>query len=227
MTAYNVSLGPPVIWRLLFAFVFLGYLATYICFIFFANILVYNLLFFIVFWLSLHLDEFMKVFPFFDAGQCAAMTCRNRKVQLQTYTKISSKLQFFHERQNCSSWICFWHIVEFFCKLIFSYILLTHGDIEVNPGPKKNCSTNFSFCHWNLNSLSAHNYVKLSSLQAYNSVYKHDVICLSETYLDNSVLSDESDLNFPGYKLVRADYPGNVKRGGVCIYFKESLSTRF
>ena len=104
---------------------------------------------------------------------------------------------------------------------------ITHGDIEVDPGPKKNCSTNFSFCNWNLNSLSAHNYVKLSSLQAYNSVYKHDVICLSETYLDNSVLSDESDLNFPGYKLVRADYPGNVKRGGVCIYFKESLSIRF
>ena len=101
-----------------------------------------------------------------------------------------------------------------------------HGDIEVNPGPKKNSSTSFSFCHWNLNSLIAHNYGKLSSLQAYNSVYKHDVICRSETCLDNSVPSDESDLNFPGYKLVRADYPENVK-GGVCIYFKESLSIRF
>ena len=131
------------------------------------------------------------------------------------------------ERQNCSSRICFWLIVEFFCNFIFLLHFITHGDIEVDPGPKKNCSTNFSFCHWNLNSLSAHNYVKLSSLQAYNSVYKHDVICLSETYLDNSVLSDERDLNFPGYKLVRADYPGNVKRGGVCIYFKESLSIRF
>ena len=102
---------------------------------------------------------------------------------------------------------------------------MTHGDIEVNPGPKKNCSTSFSFCHWNLNSLTAHNYVKLSSLQAYNSIYKHDVICLSETYLDNSVLSDESDWRFPGYKPVRADYPGNVKRRGVCIYFKEFFST--
>ena len=105
--------------------------------------------------------------------------------------------------------------------------MLTHGDIEVNPGPKKNCSTSFSFCHWNLNSLTVHNYVKLSSLQVYNSVYKHDVICLSETYLDNSVLSDESDLDFPGSKLVRNDYPGNVKRGGVYIYFKDSLSICF
>ena len=67
MTSYDENLGPPVIWRLLFAFLFLGYLATYICSIFFTNILVYKLLLFAVFWLSLHLDEFMKVFPFFDA----------------------------------------------------------------------------------------------------------------------------------------------------------------
>ena len=67
---------------------------------------------------------------------------------------------------------------------------------------------------------------KLSSLQMHNSVYKHDVICLSETYLDNSVLSDESYWNFLGYKLVRDDYSGIVKRG-VCIHFKESLSICF
>ena len=79
----------------------------------------------------------------------------------------------------------FGFMLNFF--VILCYILLTHGDTEVNPGPKKNCSTSFSFCHWNLNSLIAHNYVKLSSLQAYNSVHKHDVICLLETYLDNSV----------------------------------------
>ena len=60
MIAYNESLRPPVLCRLLFAFVFLGYLTAYICFIFFINILVYKLLFFIVFWLSLHLDEFMR-----------------------------------------------------------------------------------------------------------------------------------------------------------------------
>ena len=68
MAAYDESLGPPITWRLLFAFVFLEYLDTYICFIFFRNILVYKLLFFAVFWLSLYLDEFMRVFLFFDVG---------------------------------------------------------------------------------------------------------------------------------------------------------------
>ena len=68
MTEEDESLGPPVIWRLLSAFVFLEYLNIYICFIFFTNILVYKLLFVIVFWLPLHLDEFIRVFPFFDVG---------------------------------------------------------------------------------------------------------------------------------------------------------------
>ena len=68
MTAYFKSLGPPVMWRFLFAFVFLEYLNTYICFLFFTNILVHKLLLFIVFWLLLHLDEFMRVISFSDAG---------------------------------------------------------------------------------------------------------------------------------------------------------------
>ena len=29
-----------------------------------------------------------------------------------------------------------------------------------------------------------------------------------------------------GYKLIRADHPDNIKRGGVCIYYKESLPVR-
>ena len=39
---------------------------------------------------------------------------------------------------------------------IFSF-LLYHGDIELNPGPRKLRQNSLSICHWNLNSLSAHN----------------------------------------------------------------------
>ena len=45
----------------------------------------------------------------------------------------------------------FWLFVDFFVILDFCYIFLTHGDIEVNPEPKKNCSTSFS-----VNSLTVH-----------------------------------------------------------------------
>ena len=49
------------------------------------------------------------------------------------------------------------------------------------------------------------------------------IICLSETYLDSSISSDNDNLKLPGYKLVRADNPTNTKRGGVWIYYHNSL----
>ena len=52
-------------------------------------------------------------------------------------------------------------------------------------------------------------------MKAYVSVYKHDFICLSETYLDSAtpdclLVTDE-------YNLVCADYFNNIKRGGISI----------
>ena len=55
-------------------------------------------------------------------------------------------------------------------------------------------------------------------------MYKHVFICLSETYLDSTI--PDSLLETDGYNLVCADHPNNIKRGGVCIYFKESLPVR-
>ena len=57
-------------------------------------------------------------------------------------------------------------------------------------------------------------------LKAYTSVYKFDIICLSKTYLDCSVLFDNDNLVIPEYNLVRSDHPFNTKRGGVCLYYK-------
>ena len=53
-----------------------------------------------------------------------------------------------------------------------------------------------------------------------------DIICLSETYLDSTIQSDNGNLEIPGYNLVRFDHPSNNKRGGVCIYYKASLPLR-
>ena len=78
-----------------------------------------------------------------------------------------------------------------------------------------------------LNSIAAHNFAIIDLLQAYNTIHQYDMFCLSESYLDASVSSDNDNLNINGYKLIRADHPGNIKRGGgVCVYFKESLPVR-
>ena len=104
--------------------------------------------------------------------------------------------------------------------MIYIYIFLQcYGDIELNPCPRKIKINSLSICHWNLNSLTTHNFSKLTQLIAYNSICKNDFICLSEIYLDSSV----PDNLIEGYKLIRTDHPDNIKRGGVCIYYKESL----
>ena len=80
-----------------------------------------------------------------------------------------------------------------------------------------------SFCfHWNVNNILAHN--KLSLLEPYNTIHQYDILCISETYLDSSVLIDDTTLSLPGFNLVWSDHISNVKRGGVCLHYKESLS---
>ena len=125
--------------------------------------------------------------------------------------------------------ILFFHYVEgvyiTIITLLFIFaLLLCHGDIEINPGPKKLKTNSLSVCHWNLNSLSAHNFSKLTQLKAYISIHKHDFICLSETYLDSSI--PDSLLEIDRYSLIRSDLPHDIKRGGVCIYFKQILPVR-
>ena len=50
---------------------------------------------------------------------------------------------------------------------------------------------------------------------------KHDFTCLSETHLDSSTPD-----GLLGCNLVCADHPNNIKKGGLCIYYKESLPVR-
>ena len=106
------------------------------------------------------------------------------------------------------------------------FLVLLSGNVEINPGPRRSTDETFSICHWNLNSLPAYHYNKLFLLRAYTAVYKFDVICLPETYLDSTVASNEENLEITGYNLVRSDRPANTKHGGVCLYYKTCLSLR-
>ena len=96
-------------------------------------------------------------------------------------------------------------------KWFYSLLLSLSGDVELNPGQTRNYSNAFSVCHWNLNSISAHNYAKVFLLKAYIAVHKFDITCISETYLDSSTPSDDSDLEISGYTLIRLDDPSNKK----------------
>ena len=105
-------------------------------------------------------------------------------------------------------------------------LLLRNGDVESNPVPKKSKEFSLSCCQWNVISFLAHNCARITSLEAYNSEFKYDFICISETYLDSTISSDMNNLNISGYNLIRVDHPSNSKRGGVCIYYKESIAVQ-
>ena len=79
-------------------------------------------------------------------------------------------------------------------------------------------------CHWNLNSIFVNNFSKIMQLKAYNTIYKHDLICLSKTYLDSSTPLNDNSLETKGYNLVRVANPNDINTGE--IYIIESLRVK-
>ena len=108
--------------------------------------------------------------------------------------------------------------ITVFLLFFIQNLLPCCSDIEENPGPKYSSLT---FCHWNLNGLTAHDSTKISLLQAYITQRNYDIICLTETFLNSSILSDDNRIKIDGYNLIRSDHPSDSKKGGVCICYKE------
>ena len=47
------------------------------------------------------------------------------------------------------------------------------------------------FCHWNLNGVCARDKIKISLIEAYNSVFHYDIIALSGMYLNESIKDED------------------------------------
>ena len=73
-------------------------------------------------------------------------------------------------------------------------------------------------CYWNLNSISALNFVELCHLKAYIELHNFDIICFSETHTDSNTPSDNDNLETSGYNLIGIDYSSNNKHGGTKIF---------
>ena len=128
---------------------------------------------------------------------------KSRKVGRKTFHKINILFNFV----NLSAILCPLYEVEVLNR--------------PNPGPKPNSCQSFSLCHWNLNSISAQNFIKLSLLKPYIAIHKFDVVCLSETYLNASISNDDDSLEVPGYNLFRADHP--ILNAEVFVFIMEIL----
>ena len=98
--------------------------------------------------------------------------------------------------------------VEILFLLCFKILLNFCGDMEINPGPKQ---WSLTFCHWNLNGVAVHEFIKISLLQGYITERNFD-ICLSETLLNYSLDSEDDRLKIEGYNLIRSDHPSRSKK---------------
>ena len=78
--------------------------------------------------------------------------------------------------------------------------------------------------HLESNNITAHDFLRVSLIEAYNSVYDYDLIGIVETHLDSSMEEDRLVLN--GYTFIKNDHPHNVKRGGVGLYIKDSFASK-
>ena len=112
---------------------------------------------------------------------------------------------------------CFYH------TWLYIQLVKLSSDAEKYPGPKSYSAQYLTVCHWNLNNIAAHNFIKVALLQAYLSVHNKDIVCLSDTYPDSSVPTDDDNLQIPGYSSFRADHLPNAKGGGVLVCYKHYL----
>ena len=64
--------------------------------------------------------------------------------------------------------------------------IILAGDIHPHPG-----HNSLKFCHWNLNSILTRNKIKISLIEAYNSVFYYDLFAISESLLNKSIEDDE------------------------------------
>ena len=102
---------------------------------------------------------------------------------------LSPRCSFYITLTNTNISMLVTTVALLFIHLWFtSYLLLLCGHLELNRGSNQKTAKKISICHWNRYSIAAHNFAKRILLKAHNSIHKFDIICLSETYLDSSIL---------------------------------------
>ena len=52
-------------------------------------------------------------------------------------------------------------------------LLLESDDIETDPGPS---GTFIKFCHWNLNGLAVHDFIKMPLIEAFITTHNFDIL---------------------------------------------------
>lgn len=84
-------------------------------------------------------------------------------------------------------------------------------------------TTSLTFFHSNLNGIATYISAKMAPIQSYATSYNSDIICLSESFFDSSVGTNNPQINIPCYNIFCCDPPSDTEIGGVCISYEEHL----
>ena len=101
-----------------------------------------------------------------DLGMIAFLSLHVKSINI----KGSFSNKYFIKCCACSHVLMFFSTLLLLLLFISMILLLLSGDIETNLGLYPGYLSRFSFCHWNLNNSAAHNFIKMSLLQAYNAI---------------------------------------------------------
>ena len=123
-------------------------------------------------------------------------------------TRISLTILNFLDHTNLLE-VC----VFFYYKML---IILTHGDVHTNPGPSM-----FKLAHWNLNSIVAHEFSRVSILEAFMNQENLNLLAITESALKNDI--PDKNIEIDGFSHIRNDLPTGDRCGGTLLYYKNDL----
>ena len=152
-----------------------------------------------------------------------AITRHSQSCPFELFSCAMKSLSYLYEiltrSQNLYEKLALWYLL---LHLIIS------SDIHPNPGPFHDINNFnggfFSFCNWNLNTLSKDAFSRVSLLEAHNTNFNYDIISLCETSLNDTIQIPDNIL--PGYKYFTCNHPDGNRSGGVGIFYKETLPLR-
>ena len=106
--------------------------------------------------------------------------------------------------------------------LIIILLILFISGIEPNPGPKQG---SLKIGCWNLNSILAREKVKINQIEALQSESKFHIFGICESWLSQSNLNSEIEIDGFSNDPFRSDNPSSDthRRGGVCMYYDPNL----
>ena len=112
------------------------------------------------------------------------------------YGKVCVSIKVFNTN-ICLSLVCqnLFSLVDCFYLFLFCFYCVME---MLNPiqKPKKNREFSLACFQWQVNSLLAYDWAKVtSSPEGYNSLFKYGFICISETYLYSTNSFDKNNLN--------------------------------